>query len=188
MRQFTRPILFNSVVGQRILWFSKIGCALLLVSVAISIFFPVVASSRAAARMATNKQNLKDLSLAMILNGEKNEDHLPPAESWMNAIGPFVKNPESFQSPFRNNGEYGYAMNADLSSALIGSLPNPQGTILIYPTKRSGRNLSAHGNGIADDLDHDQRRVGYLGGSVHYLDRVQVDQAAKSPEEFRRLP
>ena len=119
------------------------GCLILIIVFIGWNLFHVFASARLASRYAKGVSSVKELAIAMSLYAEKNGDRFPPASNWSDAIEPYRKTHEPNVDPIQPSTDYGYAMNRELSGASINSLDHPSDTILLYETKRPGRNLSS---------------------------------------------
>jgi hypothetical protein len=187
MRQFTKPILFNSVMGQRILRVIPWGCAFLFISIVVAIFAPVFLSARAAATTNTALRNLKKQAEALLAYSNDHNDRFPSAMNWMDEIAPYVSDQSIYHDPKRNEDEFGYAMNADLSGKDFASVFNPSLTILTYETKRQGRNLYASGLHICDDaLVRNFVGVSFVDGHTTRLTLERLKQTVT--EQYQTAP
>lgn len=119
---------------------------------------PVVAgalvSSRATARGRENARaaqcmsNLKQLCLAAIMYAQ---DHgrLPPAEGWVEALMPYVKNRAVLRCPADATGHpCSYAFHRDLSEKPLAEIPNPGQAVLFYESTQA----APAPTGTGDDL------------------------------------
>ncbi len=102
----------------------------------------------------TSKQNLQALQTA-ILKYADSEGQFPKADSWMDAIQPYIKtadlSEEEAKKKFVNPllqpakaGVYGYAMNDALSEKLVEDVKDPQRVVLLFDSAKAGWN--AHGD------------------------------------------
>ncbi len=158
----------------------------LFLCVAIAVIAPDVSSARVASRMTTNLSNVKTLYMACLNYADDHGDKLPPPEKWLDAITPYLPSTPEIADPYRSDGGFGYAINADVAGKSLSDIFNPSGTILIYETKRAGRNLSTAGAQIADDAAiHNIATVGFADGAARWLTSARLSDAASHPDDFR---
>jgi hypothetical protein len=189
MRQFTKPLLFNSVIGQRIRRLIPIMVLGLFLSFTVAVLAPIFMSARFAARQTSNMRNLKSLADGCLQYSTDFGDRLPRADRWMDSIDRYLQKGElTYRNPYRDDGDYGYAMNADLSAVVYDSVPNPLGTILVYESRGIGRNHSAPGAKIPEDAfihaDATGSYVVFVDGTTHFLDKKALCAAAVHPDEL----
>ncbi|MDR3691734.1 MAG: hypothetical protein P4L46_20310 [Fimbriimonas sp.] len=130
-------------MGQRILPITPYGCLFLFLWLVGAIFLPVFSSARSAAVLTAGLAHLKQLAAGCIQYASDHNDSFPLAANGMDSISPLVNDPEAFHDPRQNDDMVGYALNFDIAGKSSEELDSLGGTVLIYETKRPGRNLSA---------------------------------------------
>lgn len=89
--------------------------------------------------------NMRAIANGMLLYVSDHDDVYPPANRWMDALTPYVPNPNVFVSPaFVNRAdEYGYAFNAALAGTSSHEDVDPYNTILVFDSTDLSRNATA---------------------------------------------
>jgi prepilin-type processing-associated H-X9-DG protein len=83
--------------------------------------------------MVACELNLRELSRAILLYAEKHDSRLPPADRWMDAIKPYVRDPKAFRcSHTPAHLKYSYGFNVHLSGASESDIPDFSKTIMLY--------------------------------------------------------
>jgi hypothetical protein len=111
--------------------------------------------------------NMKRLTVASLMYSQDNNDRLPPAERWADAIKPLMKQDEIFRCPpSQTDREFGIAFVTPMGTAAVSAIPSPDREVLLYDSADWARN--AHGLGRRRDrARHDN--VAYVSGRVKSL-------------------
>lgn len=161
----------------------KVVIALIVASVSIAllcfgcfilgaILFPVFAQAREKARDATCMRNLQEMARACTLYAEDHRRQLPLASSWMDAIAPYVKEPDkTFRCPSVHREAFGYAYHSDFSRLPI---EKAHATLaqepLIYDSVNLSRNATDPLTSLPNPPRHrsgrEHNNVAFLDGSV----------------------
>ena len=112
----------------------------LLMIVLVVIVFPILNRAlrrmRPKARATSCLSNVKQLQLAMLMYAQDNDDTMPPASEWCDAIYPYTKNYQIYSCPDTEarggEGVATYAMNDSLSGRELSTVPAPEATICIF--------------------------------------------------------
>jgi prepilin-type processing-associated H-X9-DG protein len=89
--------------------------------------------ARRKAYTVTCQNNLKSLSLALHRYAEQHDSRLPSADNWMNAIKPYVDNPQVFRCPHTPaHLQYSYGFNKHLGGVSLNDLSDPANAVLLY--------------------------------------------------------
>jgi hypothetical protein len=111
--------------------------------------------------------NLTQISAALEMYASDNDGHLPPAESWCDALlGPsvYLKDPDALKCP-GSGAAHGYAMNDEYSGAKLADIKDAANAPLIYESV--ARIPNAHDRFAS--LPHPPRHS--QGNSILYADR-----------------
>jgi prepilin-type processing-associated H-X9-DG protein len=146
---------------------------LFLLPIFAAILFPVFAQAREKARATVCISHLKQVGMATLMYAQDNDERLPPAGTWCDAVMPYVRPKEgetpqsSFVCPTMGMQTSGQAYNAWLSTVPLLRVEDPQTTIAAFDA-RGGWN-GAGGPELAD-ARHNQGLYGlFVDGSVRYL-------------------
>lgn len=88
-----------------------------------AILFPVFARAREAARTSNCQNNLKQIGMGMQMYSNDYNGYLPRSRNWLDAMKPYVKTGSAYYCPSAKAPDVGYAFNAPLSGARMGTLP-----------------------------------------------------------------
>lgn len=103
---------------------------------------PVMHTARLNAKKSSCQSNLKQLGLGMMQAIQDANERFPDANSWQEAILPYIRNPTLFSCPAAPNLEHGYAMNAALSRTYLALLDDPSSTPLLFDSQMNKPNAS----------------------------------------------
>jgi hypothetical protein len=166
------------------------GCLALLAVMILAILAPVFRSARVAAKRSTNLLHLKALDQACLMYDNDFGDRYPRSDRWMNSIAVYIPDRDSFQNPMGNDGEFGYAMNSDLSAKLDGEVEDPAATILLYESRRSDRNLSRPAILIPGDVPPGREGasigVGFADGHSKFLTPAGLVETVRPKAQSKR--
>ncbi len=136
--KYPRPAPPSTEVSR---WFvASFACFVLLILAVI--LFPVVTKDRGSRRSIT-LSNMKQLALATMMYTDDNDEHLPPAESWMDVIEPYHKNDRIAHDDSikdRKDDEYGFAFFEPVSCINPWSVVDQAGVPMLFQSVLMGRN------------------------------------------------
>jgi prepilin-type processing-associated H-X9-DG protein len=136
--------------------------------------------AREMARRATCLSNLKQLLLGILMYAQDYNQVLPPAETWGDAILPYVKNKEIFLCPSAPDLPCGYAYHDAYSKKKLAEVSRPAEAILLYDSTRGDWNAHDAGTSLPKEGRHlGQVNVGYVDGHVKALEAAQAQEAVK---------
>ena len=94
------------------------------------------ATAPAADRNAACKSNLKQLSLGLLMYAQDHDNRFPPAESWADAVRPYVRNRDVYECPAGG----GYAYNSELSNIALGDIRSPWNCPMLFDSDAGNAN------------------------------------------------
>jgi prepilin-type processing-associated H-X9-DG protein len=142
---------------------------------------PALAQAKSRAMNASCMNNAKQLCLAVMLYNGDNNDHLPPAATWCDAISSAVGSPKVFKCPAAadQNQRSHFAFNSRLNGLSVSKILSPATTVLLFETD-GGWNLSGgperlkpHHSGNAI--------VGFVDGHVELVTPSRFSQLQWDP-------
>jgi len=110
--------------------------------------------------------HIKQIALGDIMYSADNDDRLPPATTWMDAISPRVPSEALFHCPaLEGKNEYGYAMNFELSGKDTKALPRLESQVLVFDSVLLARNACSGVYGFPDASRHNGKyNVAFVDG------------------------
>jgi len=108
---------------------------IVIIAILVAILLPVFASARGKARQTVCLSNMRQIAVAMLLFADEHNEKLPNADSWAEAIQPYLKSHEVLRCPSdSSDAETSYAMNPALSGKSLGLISDSSNTVLLYET------------------------------------------------------
>mgnify|MGYP001626360378 CR=1 FL=1 len=117
----------------------------LVLTVLVLLGFFHVGCAREKAWEFECRQNLQEISAAILAYVQDWDEHLPPASGWMSAAKPYLPKGEAnrvFSCPSANS-PFGYAFNDALSGLPVTKVFDPAATVMIFESDATKPN--AHG-------------------------------------------
>lgn len=113
--------------------------------------------------------NVKQIVLGFLMYAQDHDEHLPPADKWMDEMYPYMRNEEILRCPEAPELGYGYAFNADLSGANLDEIDNPSEIVLIFDSRLGTRNAAGGPEALADPPRHnDGNNYGFVDGHAKW--------------------
>ena len=135
-----------------------------IIAVLAAILFPVFAKAREKARQTSCMNNQKQISTALLMYAQDNDETFPPASSvWQQ-----VKLPaQVYICPTKGNKfPNGYVYNSALDSQALGTFSDPTGMLMTADGQHTGTvNPSTYPNVAYDSADYDLRHTNMLVSS-----------------------
>lgn len=154
---------------------------LLMVPMYAAMLLPALARAKSKAQSINCMNNVKQLSLGVMMYANAHGDKFPPADQWCDSISAQVS-PTVFRCPGDSQGSRSdYAFNQKLSELPMSKVTNPSRTVLIFESdggwnQQGGRELvlkhSRHAGRII---------VGFADGHVEVVSSSQLDGFVWSP-------
>ena len=95
-----------------------------------AMILPALWRARTAARTAESMANARQIAIVIATYGEENDGRLPPADSWPDALEPYIgKEREILSSPFNPDAGRAWAMNSNLQTL---DIPRADKTVLFF--------------------------------------------------------
>lgn len=111
--------------------------------------------------------NVKQIVLAVLIYAQDHDEHLPPADKWIDEIMPYVRNEQLFRCPAAPDLEYGYAFNAGLNAVKMEDITRPSEIVLIFESNLGTRNAAGGPEAVSDPPRHDVGNAyGFVDGHV----------------------
>lgn len=132
-------------MGRGIVWVVVAAIAAVLVAITLvlaAILFPVFARAREKARQASCLSNLKQLALGQMMYVQDYDLMLPPADTWCDATMVYIQNQGVYACPAAPESQWSYAMNSDLSGAILEEIADPNQTVLLYDSTAEANNAN----------------------------------------------
>ncbi len=102
-----------------------------------AILGPVMARAQEKARQTSCLSNIKQLCLAVHMYAQDHDEMLP-GELWADEIFPYLNNRAIFTCPTRPDLPVGYAFNDALLEAMLGEVPRPAETAMLFDSDAGG--------------------------------------------------
>ena len=133
------------------------------------------------ARWLCCASNLKRLTLAILMYAQDHQETLPPAETWGDAILPYLYNNEwYFVCPSAPDLVCGYAYNATYSEKKLGEIPHPEESLLLWDSDPGEWNHHQDGSDLSPaDRHQGQINAGYVDGHTIVLDSLNLPGEGK---------
>jgi hypothetical protein len=109
-----------------------------LVAILAAILFPVFQQARMAASRTASLRNVKTIATGFMLYASQNDDRMPPAVQWQDAMQTFV-DPKNFKPP-RAGDPASYALNQGLGDLRLYEINRADVTPLIFEARLPGPN------------------------------------------------
>ena len=131
----------KSVIGQKTAVAGVVVSSIAIICVPVyaivgAIMFPVFAKAREAARATSCMNNVKQISMGVIMYSNDNNDTLPASRKWVEAISTYVPDKRVLRCPtasiMSNSGSTCYAMNSKLNKIDIKKIKSPEDTAMIF--------------------------------------------------------
>lgn len=152
------------------------GCFVLLSVVAVfgAILFPVFVQAREKARLTACMSNVKNLSRAVLLYAQDNDEHFPLGSEWMDRITKYQPNDKFYHCPSAagvKTVRFGYAFNSDLAEQSLEKVDDPRQVPMIYDSSNLSRNATDAVTSLPNPPRHDSHRgnvIGYVDGRARF--------------------
>jgi type II secretory pathway pseudopilin PulG len=152
---------------------------LAVIGTAAAVALPAVQGARQKAREAQSANNLKHLAVAIHEFHEDN-DHLPDAAKWSDALLPYVDNEKqvfiSFADPDAEGSSYAY--NKSLSGMKLDDLQAAARTVVFFESDLGWNGAGGIDNAIALG---DGFLIGFADGHVERVSREDLDKLNWTP-------
>lgn len=150
------------------------GAFLLLVPVGAGLLLPALAKEKAKAQGAACMNNLRQISLGLLMYAGDNNETFPRADSWCDAIKKYVGSEIPFHCAMEPDQRSSYALNTKVAGKKTSDLRDPARTVLTFGC--AGGWNKAGGQELASPHKHSQGfvMVGFADGHVQILPRDQL--------------
>lgn len=151
-----------------------------------AVFLPVFMRAREKAEQASCLSNVKQLTLSLNLYQAENNDYTPPADRWLELVGPYVPSDQLYlcpsdHRPAKHNQigrDTSYTMSEALGGLSVSALAAPSELGCLFDGTRLAGDRSAavfvHNKGL---------NLGYLDGHAGWLSESEFARAALAPWE-----
>jgi prepilin-type processing-associated H-X9-DG protein len=156
--------------------------SMLFLFVAPIMLLPALAKAKAKAQTINCMNNVRQITLAVVLHTQSSSNSFPPAVSWCEAIQPEVGSDKVFQCVGGDKSlRCHYAFNAKLGGMNLGSVQNPAQTVMVFETD-GGWNLSGGSELLPQKPRHDRAvAVGFVDGHVEMVTEARLPQLQWEP-------
>lgn len=147
--------------------------------IAAAILLPVFSQARKAAMATQSLSNVKQIATGLMIYSADYDDRLPKADEWQDLLDPYVKSPDTFVPPYKDQPG-GYAFNRALSQVPLYDIPIPEKTPMVFESLESGRNLTG---GLEDLRNKEQRAaIGMADSSARRVEILGASSYEWSPK------
>ncbi len=172
--QTNQPPRNNSTKIVIIVLACVLGFFCLLVPILAAILFPVFSQAKNSAKNTMCMSNLKQLSNGALMYAAENDDKLPFATNWNDAVRKYVIKEDVFHCPGVPH-MYGYAYSDSLTSLALGQIAMPQNEPMIFDSNLREPNAHSDLSTLPTSGRHTKVNLGYADGHVE----------SKKPEQIR---
>lgn len=151
------------------------------------ILFPPGMHSKADSRRAATESRLRQIAIASAIYASDNDDHLPAAGVWMDALGPILKASEwTYRDSCMDKPaphQYGFAYFRPISELKLSAIENPTQVPVSFQSRNTGWNAT----GGLELLPDKPRNASYypialLDGSLKKLSREEAIKELQAPK------
>ena len=155
---------------------------LLMVPMYAAMLLPALSKAKSKAQSINCMNNVKQLSLAVMLYSGANGDKYPPAGTWCDAIQANVGNAKVFQCPSASAPSRShYAFNRKLDGLPASKITNPAYTVVIFESD-AGWNATGGREQMVRRPRHATRwLVGFADGHVEQLTESGLSRLVWDP-------
>lgn len=111
-----------------------------------AILFPVFSQAKLAAKKTQALSNVKLQSLALILYTADNNDRLPIADRWMDAVQPYAKQESIFKSleaTPEDPNDYGFAFRKEFEKKKVADFADAATRVMVFDSTILSRNANS---------------------------------------------
>jgi prepilin-type processing-associated H-X9-DG protein len=119
----------------------------------------VFMAAREKAKQAQCMSNLKQLALATLMYAQDNDEALPVAEHWEEALRPYFRGDGRVLHCPVADGKGGYAMNANLSGVRLARVAEPYRTVMFFDSDSDLGCANDGGTSLPNPGRHLERNV-----------------------------
>jgi prepilin-type processing-associated H-X9-DG protein len=170
--------------GQRVALAGTIVSAafLLLVPIPAAMLLPALAKAKQKAHGIQCMNNVKQLNLGLIMYADDHKNLLPAGTNWCDALGPYIKNAQTFLCPRGKPGQRcHYAFNARLAGHELKDVQAPAQTVLIFETD-GGWNLAGGRELLPANPRHTRAYVvGFADGHAEMVVPARLEKLRWDP-------
>jgi prepilin-type processing-associated H-X9-DG protein len=161
-----------------------VSAFMLLASIPMTagLLLPAMARAKAKAQAAECMNNVRQLTMGMIMYANVNSNSYPAADGWCDAIRGRVYSGQLFRCPSdpRSNRS-AYAFNTNLSGLPVRSVKSPALTVLIFECD-GGWNVSGQSDTLIGAPRHSKQViVGFADGHVESVSAARLDKLHWTP-------
>lgn len=154
-----------------------VGGLCFLIIVMAAILFPVFSQARLSAQRTACLSKVKMQSTALLMYAAENDDHFPPAKSWMDKTADYASGDSAFQCPIvvKDSGEgaFGFGFNEALSGLATTKIKDEERTVAVFESKDTGRNALGGEQDVVVPGRHGGstkgNNFGYVDGHAKYV-------------------
>lgn len=152
-----------------------------MMGVLAALLFPVFAQAKKAALATGCMANARQASLGLLMYSADFDDRLPPAASWMDGAGTYMKTETIFHcTAVRTPEGFGFAYNEALSGKKFAGMKNTAKIPFVFDSTLLGRNAASGMETLPTPGRHYRRgpsnTMAFCDG--HTLSLRDVDRAA----------
>lgn len=150
------------------------GFFCLIVPILAAILLPVFMQARNSAKNTACMKNLKLLATSSLMYAAENDDRLPLASNWNDALRKVVPDDKAFGCPGVPHQMYGYAYSDAVSGLSLIEVEQPKNEPMIFDSYLREPNAHSDLSTLSTSGRHTKTNIAYVDGHVASLKPEQL--------------
>jgi len=158
------------------------GFFLLMAPIFAALMLPALAAGKHRAQSINCMSNARQLTLALVMYADDNNDLLPSTNNWCDQITQYLGSADPFRCPAGERSQRShYGFNAQLSGLSPKDIGNPGNTVMVFEIE-GGWNASGGPELTLDSPRHGNRFVvGFADGHVEQVTEARLQNLRWDP-------
>lgn len=131
---------------------------------------------------STCMSNMKQLVLAALMYAEDNDQRLPLASNWSDALEPYAKSRYTFECPEAHRRGPGYAYNRRLRSRAVDDIEDQEATVMLFESDLGWNAAGGRGLLPARPRHRDGDHYAFVDGHVAWVRRGEEARLGWRPK------
>lgn len=169
-------------------------CGIGGVGIMAAILFPVFSQAKLAAKKTQALSNVKQLGLAINIYASDNNDRMPIADRWMDAVESYARQERIFRSPEatpEDPTDYGFAFRKEFGQKKMIDYPDAATRAMVFDSTILSRNATSGLETVPNPGRYGTsstrgNMIGFMDGHAKfYTDEAYLKQRALGSKELR---